>query len=217
MKKFFASICLIFSFIGSSFGQNELVDTELWTGIAVKMKLNKKWKIELEEQFRFRDTLKTFKSSFTELSGRYRFNKRFSLKGSYRYSVRNGERQRNRSRISLFGYYQWDKKKYPISIQLRLGIQNDFEEYNGQLLTYTRSRIKITYKSLDLLEPFISYESFYRFNSKNEFRTNRFTGGASYEINKRWDLGGFYRVEQEINVDEPERQHIGGIMFTYSF
>lgn len=217
MKRLAVSLCILFFIPSTLLAQSELVDTELWTGIAAKMKLNKKFKIDLEQQFRFKDTVQTFKSSFTELSLRYKINKRFSLKTGYRYSVRMGYRQRNRNRMSLFVYYNWDKKKFPISLQLRAGFQNDIEVYNGQLITNSRNRIKLKYKSLKDSKPFMAYESFYRFNSKNEFRGNRFTAGLSWDLTKSAELTGFYRVEQEINVKEPERQHIGGIMFTYSF
>lgn len=217
MKRLAVSFCILFFLPSTLFAQSELVDTELWTGIAAKMKLNKKFKIELEEQFRFKDTVQTYKSSFTELSLRYKINKRFSLKTSYRYSVRTGYRQRNRNRMSLFVYYYWDKKKFPISIQLRTGFQNDIEVFNGQLITFSRNQIKLKYKSFKNSKPFISYESFYRFNDKNEFRGNRFTVGISWDFTKAIALTGFYRLEQEINVKGPERQHIGGIMFTYSF
>lgn len=197
--------------------QDDLVDTELWTGISARMKLNNKIKIELEEQFRFKDTVKTFKSSLTELGIRYKINKKFSLKANYRHTYRTGYRQRNRNRLSLFLYYDWDKKKFPLSIQLRTGIQNDIEVYNGQLLTYSRARLKLKYKDLKDSKPFIAYESFYRFNDKNEFRTHRFTTGMSWDLTDNFELTGFYRVEKEINVDEPERQHVMGLMFSYSF
>lgn len=216
MKRFLATLIILF-IATPLFSQNELVDTELWSGLAVKMKVNKKWKIELEEQIRFKDSIKTLKSSFTELSARYKINKQFSLKAGYRYSIRYGYRQRNRNRMALFLYYNFERDELPISIQIRSGFQNDIEDYNGQLLSYSRNRIKVNYNPFKDVESFFSYESFYRFNSKNEFRTNRFTGGLSLEINKALDLTGFYRVEQEINVDEPERQHIIGLMLTYSF
>lgn len=217
MKNFIITLLFCFSISPGLFAQDELVDIELWTGFAAKMKINKRLKIELEEQFRFKDTAKTFKSSFTELSARYKINKQFSLKSSYRYSIRNGYRQRNRNRMSLFVYYNWDKKNFPLSFQYRMGFQNDIEAYNGQLITYTRNRIKIKYKSLKDSEPFISYESFYRFNSKNEFRGNRFTTGLAWKLTKAIELTAFYRVEQEINVKQPERQHIGGLMLSYTF
>ena len=217
MKKVSVFILLFIALGLKLQAQSDLVDTELWTGISAKMKLNKKVKIELEEQFRFKDSVQTFKSSLTEFGIRYKFNKKFSLKVNYRHSYRAGYRQRNRNRFSLFLYYDWDKKKFPVSVQLRSGIQNDFEVYNGQLLTYTRGRIKVKYKDLKDSKPFVAYESFYRFNAKNEFRTHRFTAGLGWDLTENLELTGFYRVEQEINVDEPERQHVVGFMFSYSF
>jgi hypothetical protein len=187
---------------------------ELWTGGTYKLKVNKKIKVELEQQFRFNDTLSSFKSTFSEVSLRYTLNKYFKLKGSYRFTARNMER--NRNRITLHLYYKWSKKKFPLAVQLRTGFQNDSEVWTDQQITFYRNRIKLEYIDFKKVTPFIAFESFYRFNYRNEFRVNRYTAGLGWDINKRWSTNAFYRIDDEVNVKQPERQNIIGLMFIYS-
>ena len=196
--------------------QNEVSDSdlELWTGGVYALNINKKWKVELEQQFRFNDTISKFKSTFSEISARYRLNKHFKLKGSYRYSIRNEER--NRKRITLHLYYSWSKKKFPLAIQLRSGLQNDDEVWTNQQITYARNRIKLEFVDFKNFTPYLGYESFYRFNYRNEFRVNRYTIGLKWEFNKKLEGNFFYRIDDEINVKFPQRQNIIGIMMVYS-
>lgn len=210
-------IVLLFISFSTAQAQDDLVDTEFWTGATAKMKVNKKLKVELEQQLRLRDTASTLKSTFSELSLRWTLNKYFKLKGSYRYTVRYGEWQRNRNRISAFLYFKYEDKKIPISFQYRLGFQNDSEVWTGQLITFARNRVKFKYTGHEWITPFLAYESFYRFNNRNEFRTDRYTGGISWQFTKQIEVNGFYRLEKEKNVDEPETQHIGGLMLIYNF
>lgn len=232
MKLFkYAIVVAVFCQSTILLGQGELEDTEFWSGFAAKAKVNKKLKIELEEQIRFNDTISNLKSSFTELSFRYNLGHAFKLKGSYRHTVRYGEWQRNRNRISVFLYYKWKKKNFPVAAQFRLGVQNDKVVYNSQFISYARGRIKLESELTKRLTPFISYESFYRMyvvtefrttsntggDFKAEFRTNRYTAGLAYKIDKRFALSAFYRREIEINVKNPETQTIGGLMLTYNF
>lgn len=188
---------------------------ELWTGVTAKMKIKKDWRLDLEQQFRFRDTLSTQKSNFTELSLNYRFNKRFKLKANYRHTRRIDQRNRNRVALSL--YYNWKPKKTDLSVQYRFSFQNDYEVWTEQQITLARNRILLDYNLSKLVDPFFGYESFYRFNYRYEFRTNRFTFGLDWRLNKDMDLKTFYRIEQEINVKVPERQNVFGLMLIYSF
>lgn len=209
---------LLLLFSGSTvlFAQDgeEGTDTELWAGATLKVKVHKDLKVELEQQFRFDDGISAFDNAFSELSLRYNLNKYFKLKGSFRYSARNMDR--NRKRYSLYLYYNWDKKKFPVSFQYRAGFQNDTEVWTDQQITFARNRIKLEYKNFKSITPFIAYEAFYRFNYRNEFRTSRYTGGLSWDIHPNLSTNIFYRIEQEINVKRPERQNIIGLMFIYN-
>lgn len=78
--------------------------------------------------------------------------------------------------------------------------------------TYLRNKIKIGYNLSKLVDPFIAYEAFFRFNTKNEFRVSKWKFGLDWKINKRLDLTTYYRFQDDIFIKKPEGQHIIGLM-----
>ena len=188
-------------------------DTELWTGGTFELRLNKKFRVDLKEQFRLNDTISSMKSTFTEIGLRYKIDKHFAVKGSYRFTIK--PTKDNRSRLSLDAYYNWSKKKFPLAIQYRLRFQDTKESNTGSKFTYLRNKITVDYNLTKIVDPFLSYERYYRFNQKNEFRVWRFTAGLDWRLAKKIDLTTFYRYQKEINVKNPGAQHIIGIMLTY--
>ena len=188
-------------------------DTELWTGGTFKLRLYKKFRVDLKEQFRFNDTISSMKSTFTEIGSRYKIDKHFAVKGNYRYTIK--PTKNNRSRFSLDAYYNWGRKKFPLALQYRLRFQDTKVSNSGRKYTNLRNKIKVDYNLTKIVDPFLSYELYYRFNKKNEFRTWRLTAALEWRLAKKFDLTTFYRYQKEINVKNPDAQHIIGIMLTY--
>ena len=164
---------------------------------------------DIQEQFRFNDTISTLYESFTELGIKYRLGKGFSFKGNYRYIVDYGGK--NDHRLALDFNYSFDKKGFPLIIDYRLRFQNVM----GRSKTYVRNKIGLTYKLTKLVDPYMAYELFYRFNGKNEFRKTRFTIGLEWRIMKELHCSTYFRVQDDINVKNPERQKIIGLTLNY--
>ena len=58
---------------------------------------------------------------------------------------------------------------------------------------------------------------FFRLNAKNEFRVSRLTVGLDWKITKKIKVTTFYRLQDDIFVKSPERQHVLGMMLSYKF
>lgn len=203
-------IFLVFVSISLFTVSQKPTDYELWTGGSFQLRINKPLSIELTEQFRFNDTISSLYKSFTELGIKYRFGKGFSAKGNYRYSVRSNSK--NDHRLALDLNYSFDKKGFPLIIDYRLRFQNVMAGNS----TYLRNKLGLTYKMSKLVDPFAAYESFFRFNGKNEFRTNRYTVGLDWRLMKELHLKTYFRIEDEINVKNPERQNVIGLTLDYT-
>lgn len=209
---------------GYLFSQNsELQSGELWSGATFKVEYNKKWMFQLEEQLRLWNDLGSVKSSFTEIGAGCEPFSDFEIVGRYRFTIVPNSFAEdaieksafNRSRFMLDIKYELDKKGFPLSLEYRMRMQDSKELYTGHKRTFLRNRIGLEWEATDDIKPYLEYESFYRFNSKNEFRGNRYSFGIDWRINKKMDLSTFYRVDQQINTRVNDRQNIVGISYTY--
>ncbi len=214
MKKFlFVALILMGNL--ALFGQDFLEDSdnEIWTGLTLKMKFAKNWRLELEQQARFDEGYSAFKKTFTEVGLRREITDWFDLKAQYRYSINN--ENFNVSRLSLDASLEWDIDNCPLDIGYRARIQDETTRYTGEKITILRNQISFDYNLDKLVDPFAEYEVFYRFNDKMEFRTHRFTLGLEWKLGKHWDLQTYYRIDHETNVSQPSRQYILAFMFSY--
>lgn len=188
-------------------------DTELWTSAQLKIDVLEDWRIDVEQQLRLDDHFSSFHQYFSELGIRYKINKYFDLKAQYRYSVTDEEH--NEGRISLDFGAEYDIKDFPVDILYRLRLQDEKIEYTGQKKTYMRHRIGIDYNMSKLVDPYFEYESFFKFNQKNEFRRNRYTLGLQWKLNKKAELVTFGRYQKEFNVKAPKSVFIVGLGYSY--
>jgi len=202
----FSMICLI------SFSQTP-TDLELWTGGTFRLTIHKKLQINLQEQFRFNDTISTLKKSFTQLRVKYSINKFVGFGASYRFTVR--PQKKNRSRVMVDGYFSLKKKDFPLSFGYRLRFQHENQLNSTKKYTFLRNKLSLKYNMSKLVDPFIAYELFYRFNSRNEFRTYRMTAGLKWSLFKGFNMSTYYRYEKGMNVKNPTAAHVIGLMFLY--
>lgn len=189
-------------------------DNELWTGGTYKLGINKKVRVEFEEQFRFNNNFSSYNNNFTELRLRYKFNKHFAVKGNLRHTIRY--KDFNKRRFSIDVYYNWEKKSFPLRFQYRLRLQDSKVFQTGKKTDYLRNKFSLEYNLTKLVDPFVAYEIYYRFNQKNEFRVSRITMGLNWKLNKQIDLSTYYRYQRDINIKRPQAQHIIGLMFSYA-
>ena len=189
-------------------------DFELWPGAGYKLKIDKHFRTDAVVQFRINDTISSIKSALTEVGLKYRLNKYFAFRGAYRYTAR--PLKNDRQRFSLEALFSWSKKKFPLSARYRLRFQDTQELNSRKKSTYLRNKVGAKYNLSKLVDPFVAYEIYYRFNKKNEFRVSRFTAGLDWRITKKIHLSTFYRIQDDINVKKPKRRHIIGIQVGYN-
>ena len=187
---------------------------ELWTGITLKHKLNKKFDFALKQQVRVTDNLSYVRTNFFEVAAKYKINKILSTKAHYRYTIRSGER--NAHRYSLDGNIKWKLKPSKFTFKYRMRFQYSAVEFTGQPFTVLRNKFGFDYAVSKTFKPYLSYESFYRFDETNEFKVNRYTLGFNWAIDKRMELDIFYRVDQEINSKNLQRQNVLALLLTYN-
>ncbi|UTW66347.1 DUF2490 domain-containing protein [bacterium SCSIO 12643] len=200
----------------SGYGQERRTrsaDNEVWVGFTLKKQVSDRVTLSLDQQTRTMDNLEGIRANFLELGMKYELSKHFAVKGQYRYTIRNNSK--NTERLSLDLSTKWKYKPAKLTFKYRLRFQNSVVEYTGQNITYLRNRFTMQYKISKKWQTYVEYESFFKFNQKNEFRGNRYTLGAKYRISKQMNINAFYQIDQEINVKHAFRENIFGVILQW--
>ncbi|MFK7785683.1 MAG: DUF2490 domain-containing protein [Crocinitomicaceae bacterium] len=209
----FLSACLIST--ATVFGQTEDVEkvNELWTGASLSYKLNKKIQFSVDQQVRLTDNLNKVRNTFFEFGVKYRFNKYLSMRAQHRYTMPNGERHVNR--FTLDGTGKYKIKSTHLELAYRIRFQHAVTTFTQEPETYLRNRIQLRYRLIKGICVFARYESFYQFNDKQRFRRNLYAAGVDFKLNKKLDVSVFYRLDQKINTNNPERRNIVAVLASF--
>jgi len=198
-------------------------DLQLWTRASLKYDLNKKSRIYIKEELRFKNNIGHLSKLNTELGWRQKLSKQWKVSGYYRLmNIRDLEGYiENRHRFSFQVTWQPPVKVLTlwISPRLQYSWHDFFRSPNWQIPEkYFRCEVGISKKSTNgKLEPHADVEAWYalRTGTGDIIDQYRLTLGMEYKIdrNRRWDF--FYRYQQEIQVNDPLTAHIVGVAYTY--
>jgi len=218
MKKPF--VLLILSGFFFSAGA-QFTDTQLWMGPVIKYNINNIFRIDFEQQFRFKENISKFDFTYSEFGFRYKVFKYLDIKAIYRHSyISSGQTgsaiaEYDKSRIALNASTGAELFNTGIKVGYRIMFQHSWENTTLIASDYLRNRIELDYNMSKLVDPYARYESYYRFNDKNEFRQNRTTFGLTWKISDKLDIDSFFRYQNEINVKNPETDFIIGLGVVY--
>lgn len=212
-----------------TYAQNEdISDWGLWSAIGLNYELNKKWSFGLEQQLRLKEDFSAVDEYFTQLEAGYKVFKNFKIGGGLRY-IRENDNQgniqgyENHFRFNIDASYKHKFDRVSLRYRLRyqnkneLGISSNDGDYPNQNIRL-KGAIKYNLKNWSL-DPKFSAEIFNRFQEgeDNRFNKYRLTFGTDYEIKNFGEIGLFYRMEKELNVNSPETKNIVGLKYIYTF
>jgi hypothetical protein len=226
MKRF-QIYCLILFFIGTInnlWGQSN--DFGIRFGAELSKKLTKKIELQFEEEIRFNQNVQAFDRSLMTLGGSYSLNKTFKAGLFYTWIYANNQDDGYyESRHRFGGWIQAARKVNRFKITLREKFQNTYRDedlgnykYNPKM--YLRSKLEVSYNIKKLpLNPYLSAEMHYQLNNPygNDIDKWRYTAGIEYDINKKFAVDMFFRLDKEINVKTPVNTSVIGTMLKYRF
>ncbi|WP_166461178.1 DUF2490 domain-containing protein [Flavicella sediminum] len=230
MKKLKIILLLcVFSFgISSAQSSDDQQDLESWTSIALKYKINKKWEVELQEQFRLKENISVTDQYFTQLDGSYKVTKNLSLGAGLRYINSNDNKGNIQGYEQHFRYHfdvSFKHKINDFTLKHRLRYQNKNElgvseaegDYAKKNLRF-KSSVNYNFNNWKL-DPKFSAEIFNRSEEgeENGFNKYRLTLGTSYKLKSAGEIGLYYRMEKELNESLPKTTNIIGLNYTYTF
>lgn len=226
MRKIQMALVLCLTLANYASAQNEN-DLESWTSIGLKYKINKKWGLELQEQFRLKENISVTDQYFTQLDGSYKLNKNISFGAGLRYIKSNDNTGKIQGYEKHFRYHFDVVLKHKINsftLKHRLRYQNKNElnvsEADGDYAKKNlRFKSSISYNFKDWkLDPKFSAEIFNRSEEGGDsgFSKYRLTLGTSYKMKSAGEIGLYYRMEKELNESFPKTTNIIGLKYIYT-
>ncbi len=219
-------ITLLAAHIGLA--QENSRDFESWISVSAAYKLNKKWDFELEEQLRLKNNSSEVDQYFTQLDIGYKVFKKLDFGGGLRY-IRNNDNlgkiqgYENFLRFHLDTSFKHKINKFSIKHRLRYQNKNELSvsesegDYPNQYIRF-KTTITCNIKNWKL-DPVFAAEIFNHFQEgeENGFNKYRLTFGTFYKIKRIGKIGLFYRMEKELNVNNPKTTDIIKLDYTCSF
>jgi len=203
-------------------------DFETWSSLNFDFKANKRLSFNLEQQIRLKENSSEIDVYFTELSTNYEFNKHVYAGVGLRFIRKNDNTGKiqgyeNHGRVNFDLGYKTGFDRFDIGTRLRFQSKNEWDsdkeegDFSNNHLRFKTSLAYNIRKSK--IDPEISAEIFrhYQEDEESEFNKYRLTLGAKYRHKRYGKMGVFYRLEKEINTDEPKLTHILGLKYTYTF
>jgi hypothetical protein len=185
---------------------------ELWSGIATKMKMSKKVRLDLEHQVRFNNDFQEYNYNFTELGLNYKPTKEIRIAGNYRFMFYE---RGLRHRYVLEGHYNFSPKNTKFYFHIRERFQTFVWNDDNSSISNVRNLFTIGYKANKLAKIYTTQEWFYRLDSYNKFKTYRGTLGVNWNLTKKVMLMTYYSYQTSINSDLKLVAHIIGLRAFY--
>ncbi len=219
--KTFCIILLLFCTFTVSFAQ--VNDFELWSGVQLRKKITKKLRVSFEEEIRFNENISDIKKFYSEISLSYRLNKYIRFAARYRFTENK----------TLLSYYS-TRHRIMADISLRYRISRLTVAYRARYQTkyidiyssetgfvpqnHSRNKLSLKYNiRKNPVSPFISSELYYQLNNPEGNRLDKLrnTAGFEYNINKKNSFDIYFRIQQQINVNNPVKSYIIGVGYFY--
>lgn len=224
----FACLLLMSSVL---FSQDDTSDFALWSSVGIKYSPIKKLKLGLEEHYRLKENASVTDEYFTEISLGYEVIKNLKVGGGVRIIRENDNVGKKQGYEKHFRYnfdlsYSHDIKRFSLSYRFRY--QNKKETHLASTVTavakeYIRFKTGLEYNIRKWpLDPAFAIEMFSKLNGTQETRDlglNKFrvTFGTDYNLKKFGKLGVYYRFQETINSNFPNKKtQILGLKYTYA-
>ncbi|MCF7807418.1 MAG: DUF2490 domain-containing protein [Candidatus Marinimicrobia bacterium] len=174
--------------------------------VAINQDLPRGFDLDFIHDLRFQDGNSTFWKSLSELELSYKVNKYLKIGSGYRYSI-YGDKYSERGTFNA----TFDTKTGRISHKLRVKYQHDVDSDDAPE-KYIRTRYSLSHKRIYGFKPFVDVEWFYSLNTE-QIEKHRQNLGVDRKLTKVTSLVLYYRLQEEINVNNPEGTGMLGIKF----
>lgn len=199
-------------------------DFESWISAGVRLKINKKWAVKVEEELRLMKNSTQIDQYFTSLTGKYKPFKFLEFGLGFRFSQQQEESNiyTPKYRIHLETAYKHKIKRFSFKYRLRYQFTNEIgttQEEGDYLKHRLRLQAGVQYNIKKIpLEPQFTVELFNQMEKYTlaKFDRLRFVASLAYDFKTFGKLELFYSLEQELFTSYPKTIGIVGLGYVYT-
>jgi len=187
-------------------------DAVLWLKVDANYKIDKKWRATAAQQLRWRNNMRTFKSSISEFTLTHIPIKALHVSAGYRLTIQNVA---NKNRVFVHVRYKQRSKRLKLNGFLYLKAQHNFNHLKQS--TYLRPKVKISYsRKRYKWSPYITNEWFLGINNEQQaFDAYRIGVGMAYNIHKKQKITASYVYNNNFNTVNPAHIHIWRVNYSF--
>lgn len=213
---FLAILCLFYP----DENKAQTSDFSTWTRLGIQTDLGSRFELEATEGIRFNNNSSQLDEIYTELSLGFSPWKFLELCGNYRF-IHNQKADGSRENLHRFDIdlnLKSEIQRFGFKYRLRWENYPTFANENPDHVFYLRHKLGVDYDIRKCkITPYFSAELFHKFRDSkaNELRKLRYSAGASYKLNKYHRFMLLLRYQNEINVNEPDKNFILNLRYKY--
>jgi len=200
----------------------QVKDAGLWTSLGFEAKLVKKLSATVTQEYRFNENVTELGTWISETGLEYKLNKYVKASVNYRFTMKRQTNNQYSPRHRLFIDVKAEKKIKPVIFQFRTRFQEEYADIGrapdgGFAGYYSRNKFSFKFDLDRKWEPYLSVELFspLRHNQPFVFDDIRYSAGFEYTLSKHHKLDLFYMIQNEMNVNNPVTDFIGGIGYQF--
>jgi predicted porin len=226
IRNIFALIFLIICFTVKSNAQETKVtgDLEQWTSIGISKKINKNWKISLDQEIRFSKDISQFDVYLADLGLDYKINKHFTVGANYRFYQNKDSEGDFQTQFRWNTDLQYKHKINRFTLAYRIRFQDKGEDFltsqSNSNLYNLRNKFSVDYNIKSFkIDPFFDVELYRQIDDINttELSKLRWTLGLEYSLKNYGNIELFYRIDNELNQSYNKDTYILGVGYKFSF
>lgn len=189
MSRFLIVILSAVLFLKSTGGVLADQDWEYWSKYSFEIACSERFGLDLQPEFRFKDSFEEYYYSKTYFGLYYKLNKFLKIKGYYAYKTKKAKTVwKKTDLLYLDPTLQFNLQDTDLNNRFRLEYDFDKKE-----LVY-RNRLKLGKSLYKTLVFFIKEEPFYSFLS-GQFEENRFSVGSTVKVWRQARISGEYMLK----------------------
>lgn len=222
MRGFVLSLIFVFSFFGSLYAQDELVeDASVWLGLNIEKKVNSRINLSFSNQTRFDRNITRYRLGYQDLGLDYKVLKFLHVQADYKliHRQREDESFSIRHQYNLSFILKKDFGLWSISFKNRWQClyKDIYSSEDGKQAIWTnRNKLTVKYELNKRIQIYSSGELNYILKPFQDEGLDRYRAsfGLEYKLTRNSGLELYYTMQRELDLSkEINRFHIYGLTY----